>query len=878
MQYSAFADDTSGGQQTTDNKQRLVVVGNGMAGVRAVEEIIARGGDTQFDITIFGDEPYGNYNRILLSNVLNGSQDARDIFMNPLEWYKENDITLHSGARVSHIDRHTKQVTAHNGVTVGYDKLLIATGSRPFVPPIEGLERETNGTGTDAQAGGAGQGGNATYAGQYQAGHKPGVFVFRTLDDCTKIAGYANKCRKAVVIGGGLLGLEAARGLLNYGVEVHVVHLSGWLMNQQLDAPAGAILKSCMEKLGVHVHLGKNTQRILGDECVEGLLFKDGSILDCDMVVISTGIKPNAEIGHACGLTVERAIVADNQMRSVDDPDVYVVGECAQHRGQVYGLVAPLWEQAQTLADHITGVNPNAAYHGSKIATKLKVMGVELASMGVTEPIDERDEIVQFTEPKRGTYKKLIIRDGMLIGAILLGDISKAAYLMQAFDRGTPLPEERLSLLFDIGAPDQQVTLLEMPDEAQVCNCNGVSKGAIRKCVLGGKRSMKAVMEATRAGMGCGSCKSLVNEIVEWACEGQTEEDPSIHYYVPGVPLTQPDLVRAIREQGLKSVSAVFNALADGVEDAASKPGLASLLIQMWGVEYDDERDARFINDRVHANIQKDGTFSVIPQMAGGITNPDQLRRIADVADKYNVPLVKLTGGQRIDLFGIKKDDLPRVWKDLGMPSGHAYGKRYRTCKSCVGADFCRFGLGDSVKLALEIEDRFQGLESPGKLKLATAGCPRNCSEAYIKDVGVVAVEGGKWEIYVGGAGGAHVRKGDLLCTVSSHEAVLQLCGRFMQYYRENARYLERTYAFVPRIGIDKIRAIVVDDSEGIAARLDAVIQDHADTYVDPWKEAVEPKTANQFTGTIGTDGTDGTEIGSHAVVTANAQAREVTV
>ena len=811
----------------SSGKQRLIVIGNGMAGARAVEEILLRGGAEQFAITMFGDEPYGNYNRILLSNVLNGAQDAHDIFMNPLEWYVENDITLHAGVRVTHIDREAKTVTAANGHVVSYDKLMIATGSRPFVPQLDGLTLPNS------------------------AALKPGVFVFRTLDDCNRIAGYATKCRKAIVIGGGLLGLEAARGLLNYGVEVHVVHLMDSLMNQQLDAPAGAMLKATMEKMGVYVHLNKSSQTVLGDERVEGIFFKDGSTLDCDMIVISAGIKPNAEIGRDCGLTVERAIVTDDQMRSIDDPDVYVVGECAQHRGRVYGLVAPLWEQAQTLADQITGKNPRAAYQGSKLATKLKVMGVELASMGITAPENDTDEVVQFSEPRRGTYKKLIIRDGVLVGAILLGDINKAAYLMQAFDRGTPLPEERATLLFDIGTPSKQITMLEMPDDAQVCNCNGVSKGTLRKCVMAGKRNTKAVMETTRAGMGCGSCKALVSEIVEWACEGQLDEDPSIHYYVPGVPLPKPELVRAIQEQGLKSVSSVFNALADGIEDPGSKPGLASLLAQMWGAEYDDERDARFINDRVHANIQRDGTFSVIPQIAGGVTSPDQLRKIADVADKYNVPMVKLTGGQRIDLLGITKEDLPRVWKDLGMPSGSAYSKKYRTCKSCVGTDFCRFGLGDSTKLALQIEARFQGLESPGKLKLATAGCPRNCSEAYVKDVGIVAVEGGKWEIYIGGAAGAHIRKGDLLCTVETHAEVLLISGRFMQYYRENARYLERTYSFVPRLGIEKIRAIVVVDSEGIAASLDADIQTSIDAYVDPWKEAYTPKTPNQFESTL---------------------------
>ena len=810
----------------TSDKQKLVVIGNGMAGARTVEEILARGGGEQFEITMFGDEPYGNYNRILLSNVLNGSQDPSEIFLNPLEWYAENNVTLHTSARVMRIDRARKQVHSDDGQVTPYDKAIIATGSRPFIPPMEGLQTP-------------------------EGEDKHGVFVFRTLDDCHKIAGYANKCRKAAVIGGGLLGLEAARGLINYGVEVHVIHLSEHLMNQQLDPAAGAILKGIMEKMGIHVHTMKSTTRVLGEDSVTGLEFKDGTTLDCDMVVISTGIKPNAEIGHACGLAVERAIVTDNQMRSVDDPDIYVVGECAQHRGRVYGLVAPLWEMGQVLADHITGRNENAAYHGSKIATKLKVMGVELASMGVTEPTDERDEVVTFSEPKRGTYKKLIIRDGMLIGAMMLGDLSKVAYLMQAFDRGTPLPEERLSLLFDIGAPSTETTMLEMPDNAQICNCNGVSKGQIRKCVEGGKRSLKMVMEATRAGLGCGSCKKLVQEVVEWAAEGQVEEDPSIHYYVPGVPLPKPALVQAIMDRQLKSVSSVFDTLAGGQEEVTSKMGLASLLKSLWGAEYEDERDARYINDRVHANIQKDKTFSVIPRIYGGVTSASELRRIADVADKYEVPMVKITGGQRIDLLGITKENLPNVWKDLNMPSGHAYAKSFRTCKTCVGTEFCRYGVGDSTGLGIKIERRFQGVESPGKMKLATAGCPRNCSEATVKDLGAVAVEGGRWEIYIGGAAGAHIRKGDILCSVGSHEEVLTIMGRFMQYYIENAKYLERTYGFLERVGIDKIKAVVVEDSEGIAARLDASMQATVEAYVDPWLEAHTPATANQFVSTL---------------------------
>ncbi|HEY6078914.1 MAG TPA: nitrite reductase large subunit NirB, partial [Polyangiaceae bacterium] len=743
-------------------KQKLLVVGNGMAGARAVEEILARGGARQFEIAMFGDEPYGNYNRILLSDVLNGSHEAADIFLNPLSWYKDNNVKLHAGVRAEKIMRSARQVIGSGGVVEDYDILVIATGSVPFVPPMDNVY------GPDGR-------------------YLPGVFAFRNLSDCNGITEYAMGKRSAAVIGGGLLGLEAARGLQNFSLDVNVIQLGGTLMRQQLDAPAGAILKKTLEQLGINVHVGKSTKRVIGDGKVEGLEFADGSHLDCGLVVIAAGIKANSELAVRSGLTVERGIVVDNHLCTPDDPRVFAIGECAQHRGQVYGLVAPLWEQAKVLADRLTGANPQAAYHGSKVATKLKVMGVEVASMGITEPTEEGDEVVQFTEAKKGTYKKLIIRNGRLIGSILLGDISKAPYLTQAFERNTPVPEERLSLLFDIGAPSEAASVESMPPDMQVCNCNGVSKGKISECVKSGKRSMKAVMDATRAGMGCGACKAMVSQVVEWACGGEAEVDPAADYYVPGVPLAKGELVQAIREQGLRSVSAVFNALAGGREDPGSKPGLASLLNQLWADEYQDERDARFINDRVHANIQKDGTFSVIPQMPGGVTSPAQLRRIADVAEKYRVPLVKLTGGQRIDLLGVKREDLPQMWRDLGMPSGFAYAKRYRTCKSCVGTEFCRFGLGDSMGLAQEIEQRFQGLDSPGKLKLAAAGCPRNCSEALVKDVGVVAVEGGKWELYIGGAAGAHIRKGDLLCTVGSHAEVLRITGRFLQYYRENA-------------------------------------------------------------------------------------------
>jgi nitrite reductase (NADH) large subunit len=571
------------------------------------------------------------------------------------------------------------------------------------------------------------------------------------------------------------------------------------------------------------------------------------------MVVISAGIRPNAQLAKDAGLKVERGIVVGDTMACEGESDIFAVGECAQHRGVVYGLVAPLWEQTAALADRLTGRNRNATYQGSKISTKLKVMGVELAVMGDKEPKSTNDEVVSYVEAKRGVYKKLIVRDGKLAGAVLLGDNAMAANLLQAFDRQTELPDNRAEMLFQMSLATAAASLSDLPDDAQVCNCNGVAKGHISAAVKGGCRSLKAVCEATRAGTGCGSCKPQVQELLEHFAGDMLVEDPTAHYYVPGVPMTKLELTQAIKQQNLRSVSSVFAALAGGKEDVASKPGLASLLKTIWHDLYEDERDARFINDRVHANIQKDRTFSVVPRIYGGVTSPDELRRIANVADKYNVPMVKITGGQRIDLLGVKKEDLPGVWRDLGMPSGHAYTKAFRTCKTCVGSEFCRFGVGDSTTLGIQIEKKFQGIEFPHKLKMATTGCPRNCSEATTKDIGAVAIEGGKWEIVVGGAAGSKVRKADLLVTVDTHEEALKFIGRFMQYYRERAKYLERTYDFVERLGIETIRRLLVDDEEGICAELDTGIEAAVKAYVDPWQEAVQPVHPSQFTNTLTT-------------------------
>jgi nitrite reductase (NADH) large subunit len=792
-------------------KPRLVVIGNGMAGARLLEDVLALDPD-RFDITVFGDEPYGNYNRILLSNVLNGTQDAKEIFLNPLAWYEENGITLHAGKRVTRIDREAKRVFAGE-LAVDYDYLVFATGSKPFVPPIAGTTLH-------------------------------GVFVFRTLDDCRNIAEYAKGCKTAVVIGGGLLGLEAAKGLMTHAVAVTVVEMAPWLMSVQLDEAGGAVLGQTIEKLGITTLTGKSTKELLGHTHVTGVKFADGSEIAADMVVISAGIRPNVELAKECGIACDRAIVVDDQLRT-NDPAVFGIGECVQHNGMVYGLVAPLWEQTKVLAKVLTGADPAATYTGSKIATKLKVMGVELASMGRIGDLKPTDEVVQFSEPARRVYWKAIIRDGRVNAACLLGDLGPADELMRLFQTGTPVPERRLELFFTANSGKKEVSLADLPDSHQICDCNGVCKGTIAAAIKAGKCTVPAVGKATRAGTGCGSCKKLVKGLIE-AVAGGVKADPSESWYVAAVPLDKPTLVAEVKKRGLKSVSAVLRELGTG-DDEKSRNGLASMLKGIWGTEYIDERDSRFINDRVHANIQKDGTFSVVPRIYGGVTSADELIKIGEVAKKHSVPMVKITGGQRIDLLGIRKEDLPAVWADLGMPSGYAYTKALRTVKTCVGSEFCRYGTNDSTGLGIDIEKRFQGFEFPAKVKLAVSGCPRNCAESTVKDVGVIATEGGEWEVSAGGAAGAHVRKSDVLCRVKTKEEALRVIGRFLIYYRDNAKWLERTYDFVPRIGIEKLREIIVNDSQGICTQLDEEVEKAMAAYVDPWLERDNPAFAGQF-------------------------------
>ena len=525
-------------------KQKLVVVGNGMAGARFVEEVLSLGGQDQYDITVFGEEPYGNYNRILLSGVLAGTHDAKDIFINPLPWYEENDITLHAGVRVIGIDRKSKTAYGAGRLLVPYDKLVVATGSSPFIPMMDGLYRD-------------------------DGAFRDGIFQFRTLDDCTEMVEYASDANKATVIGGGLLGLEAARGLMNRGLEVDIVHLTSYIMDQQLDASSGAMLKVLLEDMGVRFHLEKMTTSIHGNGRVSGIGSRDGGTLDCEMLVISAGIRPNIDLARMAGLNLRRGILVNDDLSCRNDRDIYAIGECAEHRNKTYGLVAPLWDQARTLAERLTVEKSTATYTGSKTSTKLKVMGVELAVAGDKEPTNEDDEVVSYVEPNRGVYKKVIIRDGKVAGAILLGDGFTAPRLLQAFDRGETLPQNRAELLFPLSGEAATLDLADMPADAQVCNCNGVSKGKIIAAVDAGCRSLKAVCDATKAGTGCGSCIPQVQAVLELAADGLVAEDPSEHFYVPAIGMTKPELTAAIRLQGLRSVSAVLETLAADQEQYA---------------------------------------------------------------------------------------------------------------------------------------------------------------------------------------------------------------------------------------------------------------------------------------------------------------------
>ncbi|BDD93135.1 nitrite reductase large subunit [Pandoraea sp. NE5] len=801
-------------------KPRLVVIGNGMAGIRTLEELLEIA-PHQYDITVFGAEPHPNYNRILLSPVLAGEQSFADIVLNPLDWYAEKGITLHLGKEVTQIDRPRRVVRCADGTVAPYDRLLIATGSSPFILPVPGKDLD-------------------------------GVISYRDIRDTEIMIETASMKRHAVVIGGGLLGLEAANGLKLRGMDVTVVHLAETLLERQLDSTAGKLLQQSLEARGLAFRLSHQTAAILddGNGNVRAVKFSNGEEIDADLVVMAAGIRPNTTLAEAAGLYCARGIVVSDTLQTYD-PRIYAVGECVSHRGVAYGLVAPLFEQAKVCANHLALMGIGS-YRGSVLSTKLKVTGIDLFSAGDFLGGEGTEEIV-LSDPASGVYKKLVIRDDKLVGACLYGDTADGAWYFKLLRDGRALGELRSSIMFgessvgDVGTQGQN-RASAMSDTDEVCGCNGVCKGTIVKAITEkGLFTLDEVKKHTKAASSCGSCAGLCEQILMSTLGSTYDATPKEKAVCGCTDLSHADVRRAVREHHLTSHRAAFDFLEWRTPNgcATCRPALNYYMLSTWPKEAVDDPQSRFVNERVHANIQKDNTFSVIPQMKGGVTNPSELRRIADVADKYQIPMVKVTGGQRIDLLGVKKEDLVSVWRDLGMPSGHAYGKSIRTVKTCVGSEFCRFGTQNSTQMGIDLETMLANMWSPHKVKLAVSGCPRNCAEAGIKDVGVIAVDSG-WELYVGGNGGIKTEVAQFLVKVKTADEVKEYTGAFLQLYREEAYYLDRTVHYLDRVGLDYVKQRVVNDAANRRALYERLLFS-LDGLPDPWQARINGAQANEY-------------------------------
>jgi nitrite reductase (NADH) large subunit len=792
-------------------RPKLVLVGNGMAGIRALEELLKLAPDL-YDITVFGAEPYPNYNRILLSPVLAGEQTIEQIILNPLSWYADNGIVLHLGQTVTEIDRTRRVVRTADGIEAPYDRLLLATGSNPYILPVPGKDLD-------------------------------GVTAYRDIKDTETMIEAAKVHRHAVVIGGGLLGLEAANGLMLRGMDVTVVHIMPWLMERQLDEVAGKLLQKSLEARGLKFLIGAQTQALLGNESgrVRAVQFKDGTEIPADLVVMAAGIRPNTALAEKAGLHCNRGIVVSDTLQSITDPRIYAVGECAAHRGVSYGLVAPLFEQAKVVANHLAQMGI-ARYTGSQVSTKLKVTGIDLFSAGNFMGGEGCEDIV-LSDPFSGVYKRLVIQGDKLVGACLYGDTVDGSWYFKLLREGRKVHDIRDKLMFgesalgDTGHQGQNKAM-RMADSDEVCGCNGVCKGTIVKAIKDkGLFTLEEVRKHTKASASCGSCTGLVEQILMFTAGGDYSAAPKKKALCGCTDASHQEVRDAIREQHLLTIADVYAALGWRTPNGCSscRPAVNYYLISTWPHEAKDDPQSRFINERSHANIQKDGTYSVVPRMWGGETSAAELRRIADVVDKYAIPTVKVTGGQRIDLLGVKKEDLPAVWRDLGMPSGHAYAKALRTVKTCVGSEWCRFGTQDSTAMGKMLERATWRMYAPHKVKLAVSGCPRNCAEAGIKDVGIIGVDSG-WEIYVAGNGGIKTEVAQFLCKVKTPEEVLEHAGAFLQLYREEGWYLERTVHYVARVGLDYVKQRILDDAAGRKAlweRLQFALQGEP----DPWFE-----------------------------------------
>ena len=805
-------------------KQRLVVVGNGMAGCRLIEEILKREAD-RYETTVFGAEPRVNYNRIMLSPVLAGEKCFGDIVINDEAWYRDNAITLHAGRAVTAIDPSARTVEAEGGLTVSYDRLVLANGSDPLRLPLPGADLK-------------------------------GVVTFRDIDDVDAMLAAAEQPgAEAVVIGGGLLGLEAAYGLARRGMKATVVHLMDVLMERQLDEAAGYLLTEALRQRGVETVLGAQSEAILGEKGqVTGLKLKDGRVLSCSLLVMAVGIRPNASLAKAAGLTVNRGVVVDDQMRC-SDPAVFAIGECAEHRGVTYGLVAPIWDMCRTLADVLT--DTDAAYEGSTLSTRLKVSGVDVFSAGQFAGGEGCEDLV-FRDAGRGVYKRLVLKEGRLAGAVMFGDAADGNWYFDLMRSGQPVDDMRETLIFGqaitegLRGQGPSSAVAAMADTAEICGCNGVCKGEITKAIAAhGLTNLDSVRAVTKASASCGSCTPLVEQVLALTLgdgfKVETGPKPVCKCTTHGHGLVR----RRIIEDELKSIPQAMQALEWKTPDGcpSCRPALNYYLLCAWPGEYRDDKQSRFVNERVHANIQKDGTYSVVPRMWGGLTSPAELRAIADVADEFAIPTVKVTGGQRIDLLGVKKEDLPAVWAKLnaaGMVSGHAYGKALRTVKTCVGSDWCRFGTQDSTGMGVRLEKFMWGSWTPAKVKLGVSGCPRNCAEATCKDVGVICVDSG-FEIHIGGAAGLDIRGAQVLTKVATEAEAIETIVAVVQLYREEGWYLERIYKWMDRVGLEGIKARIADDLEERRALYHRFAFAQRSARIDPWAQRVAGRDSDEF-------------------------------
>ncbi|MFS4464389.1 nitrite reductase large subunit NirB [Staphylococcus haemolyticus] len=795
-------------------KQKLVMIGNGMAGLRTIEEILERS-DSQFDITIIGKEPYPNYNRIMLSNILQKKMTVEETIMNPYEWYEENNIQLIVNDPVETVDRSAQTVTTSKGVEVNYDICIFATGSSAFVLPIPGSDL-------------------------------PSVIGWRTIEDTERMIEIAKTKKKAVVIGGGLLGLECARGLMDQGMEVTVLHLAEWLMEMQLDRKAGGMLKADLERQGMNIELQANSKEIIGKDDVEAIKLADGRIIETDLVVMAVGIRPFTQVARDAGLEVNRGIVVNDYLQT-SDPNIYAVGECSEHDGKVYGLVAPLYEQGKVLADYLTG-KETEEYKGSTTFTSLKVSGCDLYSAG---QIVENENVhgIEIFNSVDNIYKKVYLSDGQVVGAVLYGDTDDGSRFYNMMKKHESLEDYTLVSLLYKGGEEAVTSIADMPDDETICGCNGVDKGTIVNAITTkGLRSVEEVTKATKAGNSCGKCKGQIGELLQ--C---TLGDDFVAAKPTGIcactDLTRDQIVTQIRAKGLKTSKEVRHVLDFKDKNGCPKcrPAINYYLNMVYPHDHQDEKESRFANERYHANIQNDGTFSVIPQMRGGVTDADQLIRLGEVAKKYNVPLVKVTGSQRVGLYGLKKEELPKVWEDLGMRSASAYGKKTRSVKSCVGKEFCRFGTQYTTRLGIRLEKTFEYIDTPHKFKMGVSGCPRSCVESGVKDFGVISVENG-YQIYIGGNGGTDVTVGKLLTTVETEDEVIQLCGALMQYYRETGIYAERTAPWLNRLGFENVKEVLLDperQKELFDRIMDA--KKAIDGHGEPWEAIVEDKEARKI-------------------------------